>query len=80
MRYQGKKLGRLRVAQPADVEDVALVRADVYRVEAGRVEYSGESLAGSVPLRDLIEWAAREGFISWRDDPRRRSDLQELRH
>jgi hypothetical protein len=79
MTIQGKKLTRLRVAQPKDVEDQCVVSADVYRTEKGREQITGEHLAGAVPLWDLIEWALREGYLSWRDDPRYRSELQELR-
>jgi len=79
MKIGGKKLTGFKVVQPASVEDAAVVEAVVFRIEGQRHELTGERLAGSVPLRALIEWAHREGYLSWCDDPRNRGELDWVR-
>lgn len=77
MRIQGKRLTGLRVAQP--VEDQILIEACVFRSCHGRIQLTGERLIGTVSIAVLVDWAAREGFLSWTDNRDARGELQELR-
>lgn len=79
MRLQGKRLGNFRVTQPAGVVDQVLISASAYRVCKGREECTGETLSGCVPMWAIVDWAAAQGFLTWRDDPQHRSPLQEIR-
>ncbi len=80
MRICGNYLRNVRVLQSDAVPDVCLVRAEVYRTCKGRSESTGETLSGSVRAEDVLEWAFINGLLNWRDDPRNRSELQEMRH
>ena len=34
----------------------------------GREEWTGESLKGDIPIDQLVRWAVRRGFLTWRDE------------
>ena len=48
-------------------EGLYFVSCGAYRkgAKTGRMEYQGLALEGDVPVKELVRWAKRKGFLKW---------------